>query len=466
MNRHKRNFLLAFVVVLVVILAIGLYYAWSLAQIGAALKAKTLCSGCFVSKRSPESILNTDLAADDLSALRYFDAQVDGASQVVSASFWGVVSRKAIYRPGLGCTLIYNDSEVTPSVPLEKGSQQAHLMSGQWVGEMSGQTTLDHVDKTRLNSAVEWAFSELDPQHLRRTRAVVIVQNGKIIAERYAEGFNRDTPLIGWSMTKSVTNALVGILVQTGKLMLDEPAPVPEWQTPGDSRKKITLNHLLHMSSGLEFGEESYGPWDDVTYMLLRVPDMAAFAAKKKLAAEPGTKWYYSSGNTNIICRIIRRVVGEADYIPFPRRELFEPIGMFSAVIELDASGTFVGSSFMYATARDWARFGQLYLHDGIWAGRRILPEGWVKYTTTPVPESANKDYGAHFWLKIPKKYRSNKGKDALPNDVFHAVGHEGQFLTIIPSRGLVVVRLGLTRSPHVWQHDEFINMILEAVKG
>ena len=466
MKRHKRTFLLAFLVALVVMLAIGLYYAWSLAQIGAALKAKTLCSGFFVSQRSPESILNTDLAGDDLSALRYFDAQVDRASQMASASFLGVVSRKAIYRPGLGCTLIYNDSEVTPSVPIEKESQQAHLMSGQWVGEMPGQTTLEHVDKSRLNSALEWAFSEPDPQHLRRTRAVVIVQNDRIIAERYAEGFDRDTPLIGWSMTKSVTNALVGILVRTGRLSLDEPVPLPEWQKPGDSRKKITLNHLLHMSSGLEFGEESYGPWDDVTYMLLRVSDMAAFAAKKKLAAEPGTKWYYSSGNTNIICRIIRRVVGEADYISFPRRELFEPIGMFSAVIELDASGTFAGSSFMYATARDWARFGQLYLHDGIWAGRRILPEGWVKYTTTPAPESANKDYGAHFWLKIPKNYRSNRGKDALPHDIFHAVGHEGQFLTIIPSRSLVVVRLGLSRLPHVWQHDEFINMILEALKG
>jgi CubicO group peptidase (beta-lactamase class C family) len=336
-------------------------------------------------------------------------------------------------------------------------------MSEQGVGVMSGQI---HVDQSRLNSAVEWAFTEPDPQHPRRTRAVVILQNGRIIAERYVEGFNKDTPLIGWSMTKSATNALVGILVRTGKLSLDEPVPLPEWQKPGDAKKKITLNHLLHMSSGLQFGEDSYGPWDDVTYMLLRVSDMAAFAAKKKLAAEPGTKWYYSSGNTNIICRIVRRVVGEADYISFPRRELFEPIGMSGAVIELDASGTFVGSSFMYATARDWARFGQLYLHDGIWAGRRILPEGWVKYTTTPAPASANKEYGAHFWLKIPKEYRSNKGKDGLPGDAFHAVGHEGQFLTIIPSRSLVVVRLGLTRLPHVWQQDEFINMILDAVKG
>jgi len=465
MKRHKKYFFLASVVILVVILGIGLYYAWSLAQIGAAVKAKILCSSCFVSKRSPESILNTDLVADDLPLLRYFDVQVDRASQVVSASLWGVVSRKAVYRPGLGCTLIYEDSKVTPPVPHKKGSQQAHLMSQQWAGEMPRQATLKHVDKGRLNSTVEWAFSEPDSQRLRRTRAVVIVQNGRIIAERYAEGFNKETPLLGWSMTKSVTNALVGILVRAGKLSLDEPVPVPEWQKPGDSRKKITLNHLLHMSSGLEFEEERYGPWDDVTYMLLRVPDMAAFAAKKKLAAEPGTKWHYSSGNTNIICRIIRRVVNEAHYTAFPRRELFEPMGMLSAVIEPDASGTFVGSSFMYATARDWAKFGQLYLHNGTWAGRRILPEGWVKYTTTPASESASKDYGAHFWLKIPKPFRSNKGKDTLPDDVFHAVGIEGQFLTIIPSRSLVVVRLGLTRLPHVWEHDEFIKMILEAVK-
>ncbi len=167
---------------------------------------------------------------------------------------------------------------------------------------------------------------------------------------------------------------------------------------------------------------------------------------------------------TNIISRIIQQVVGDANYIDLPRRALLQCIGMNSAIIEQDASGTFVGSSFMYATARDWAKFGQMYLQDGIWAGQRILPEGWVKYTTTPAPQAPDKQYGAHFWLKIPKEYRSRDHAKLIPADAFHAVGHEGQFVSIIPSRELVIVRLGLTRYPSAWKHDKFIGLVLETV--
>lgn len=444
---------------------LGLYYAWSLAQIGAALKAKHLCSGIFVSRRNPTAILDTDLGADDLSVLRYFDAHVDRTKHLVSVDLLGVVNRTAIYRPGCGCTLTYDDFQVALPRPSENRIQQLQPISSQWDDEKPGQTSSERVDTSRLDSAIESAFSEPDPRHLRRTRAVLILQNGRIIGERYADGFDKDTPLIGWSMTKSVVNALVGILVGEGKLSPDEPVPVPEWQKTGDPRKKITLNELLHMSSGLAW-KESYAPADDATYMLLRAPDMAAFAAKKELAADPGTKWHYSSGNTSIISRIIRRVIGEADYLSFPRRKLFEPTGMRSAVMELDASGTFAGSSFMYATARDWAKLGQLYLQDGIWAGRRILPESWVKYSTTPAPQAPDRKYGAHFWLKIPKEYRAGENAEPVPADAFHAVGHEGQFISIIPSRRLVIVRLGLTRYPSAWEHDTFINAVLKATEG
>jgi CubicO group peptidase (beta-lactamase class C family) len=198
--------------------------------------------------------------------------------------------------------------------------------------------------------------------------------------------------------------------------------------------------------------------------MLLGAQDAAAYAIAKPLEAQPGTRWSYSSGTTNVIAYAIRQIVGDSDYAEFPRRELFERLGMTSAVMETDAAGTFVGSSFMYATARDWARLGLLYLRDGVWAGQRILPEGWVEYTRTPAPNAAEDQYGAHFWLRIPKEFRCGSNGPPLPADAFHAIGHEGQFVTIVPSRDLVIVRLGFTRYPCAWDHRKFVNLILGAI--
>ncbi|MFH1077532.1 MAG: serine hydrolase [Pseudomonadota bacterium] len=370
-----------------------------------AYKAKTLCSGVFVSSRKPEAILAEDLAADNLSVLRYIDGRVNFSARTVSASFWGLINQKAVYHPGFGCTLDFAGYKADQLFPVHAGKsaiREHYKYRAEKQDETQDEVIIsNHGDYDRLEAAIEWAFSEPDAEHLRRTRAVVVIHEGQIIAERYACGFNKDTPLIGWSMTKSVINALVGILVGQGKLSLDKPAPVPEWQTPGDERQRITLNHLLQMSSGLKFGEDYGNPLDDVTYMLLRVPDMAAYAASKKLEGELGTIWKYSSGTTNIISRIIRAIVGDNEYFDFPRRALFEPMGMDSAV---DASGTYVCASFMYATARDWARFGQLYLQDGIWEERRILPKGWVRYTTTAAPQSMDKQYGAEDTARVPKQ--------------------------------------------------------------
>jgi CubicO group peptidase (beta-lactamase class C family) len=195
--------------------------------------------------------------------------------------------------------------------------------------------------------------------------------------------------------------------------------------------------------------------------MLLAVPDMASYAAGKRLLAEPGATWRYSSGTSLIISRVIRGLfASDLEYLTFPRRALFDPIGMTGATLEADAAGTLVASSFMYATARDWARFGLLYLQDGQWNGRRILPEGWVEYSRTPAPADPSRRYGAHFWLHLP----AYSGAGALPADAYHAVGHEGQFVTIVPSRQLVVVRLGRTRYPDGWDHAAFVRDVLAAI--
>jgi hypothetical protein len=198
--------------------------------------------------------------------------------------------------------------------------------------------------------------------------------------------------------------------------------------------------------------------------MLFAERDMAGFAASKNLQATPGSSWRYSSGSSNIVSRALRTVLGEDQYRGFPRRALFDRIGMSSALIESDETGTFVGSSFMYATARDWARFGMLYLNDGIWNGERVLPEGWVRFTAAPAPADPRDAYGAHFWLSVPDEF--NAGSVRLPSDAFHAVGHEGQFVTIIPSADAVVVRLGRTRHALAWDHGAFVRAVLRVLEG
>jgi CubicO group peptidase (beta-lactamase class C family) len=310
---------------------------------------------------------------------------------------------------------------------------------------------------------VDAAFEETGPKR-RRTRAVLVVRDGAIAAERYAPGFTAATPLNGWSMTKSVMGALIGTLVGEGRLRLDQRALLKEWTAPGDPRAEIALEDLLRMRSGLRFTEVYEDPLSDVTRMLFDGPDAGGFAASRPLAAPPGTHWQYASGTTNILSLIARRTLGEADYPSWPRRALIDPLGLASATFETDATGTFVGSSFFFATARDWARFGLLHARDGVWGGGRVLPEGWVKTVTTPTPQSRDSCYGAHWWLKLSKHLGGETAAaQRLPADAFHALGHEGQCLSVIPSRGLVVVRLGLSIDITAWDHAAFLASVLDA---
>jgi len=441
-------------------LAAGLVYLWRLTEIGLAYKAKVLCSGVFVSGRAAQAVLDEDLASEDLAPLQAFDTRVDLDGKRVEAAFLGL-KRRAVYRPETGCSLD------APSDDGAFGPAFAH--TGQ--SPASASRPLPNVPDTpgfplhlqsRFDPALDWAFAEPDPQHLRRTRAVVVLHRGQIVAERYAPGFGPDMPLAGWSLAKSVMNALVGILVGQGRLDLAAPAAVPEWQAADDPRRQITLDQLMRMVSGLRFTEEAGQPLGDVTQMLMRSPDAAAYAAGRPLQHPPGSLWHYASGTSNLISRIIRDRLGEAEYRAFPRLALFGPLGMGSAVLETDPSGTFVGSSFLYATGRDWAKLGQLYLQDGVFEGRRILPVGWVAYSRRPGPDQR---YGAHFWLDIQQEYAASDPEPPLPEDAFHAMGYEGQCVSIIPSKSLVVVRLGLTRQPSAWRQDRFVNKLIAALE-
>lgn len=440
------------------------HYGSKLVAIGTAYTAKTLCSGVFVSHRDPASVLGTDLSPDVHPILRLVDASTDRDARQVTASLFGLAQRKAIYRDGFGCVVVDPNGGVIPAAAslIDETPKRAGPSSATDDLRAAGEPAPE-IDAAALRAAVDWAFAEPHPKLPRNTRAVLVVHDGRIIAERYAGGFDQDTALIGWSMTKSVVNALIGILVKEGKLSLDAPAPIPEWAGADDPRRAITLAQLLHMTSGLEFEEDYANPLADVTHMLFGVPNAAEFAVAKPLRAQPGTRWQYSSGTSNVLTHAIRRTVGEADYHAFPRQALFDRIGMTSAVLETDGTGTFVGSSFMYATARDWARFGLLFLQDGVWSGERILPEGWVEFSRSPAPNAPDGKFGAHFWLRIPEEFRCGDDPPELPADAFHAVGYAGQFVTVVPSRKLVLVRLGLTHYPCGWNHQKFLHLVLGA---
>jgi CubicO group peptidase (beta-lactamase class C family) len=436
------------------------YLAWQVMLIGNGYVAKTVCSGVFVSSRKPQTVRDTDIEANGPGVLRLVVVLVDRSARTVTAHFLGLGHRVAVYRGPLGCTLAIGvDASELASRALP--ADTAPVSPERWTSGDGVASTSTPLAPEAVAAALEYAFTEPGPNPTRRTRAVVVVQGGRLVAERYASSFGRESALAGWSMSKTAVNALVGVLVRDGALALDAPLDAPEWRAPGDPRRAITLRQLLQMSSGLEFSESAGNPLSDVVRMLFGTADAAHFAAAKALAALPGARWSYSSGTTNIVARALRRAIGgsEADYLLFPRRALFGPLDMNTAILEPDAAGGLVGSSFMFASARDWARLGQLYLDDGIRRGRRVLPDGWVAFTTTPAPASAGA-YGAHVWLRLPARFAPT-GEAGVPRDAYHAVGHEGQFLTIVPSRRLVVVRLGLSVGVGAWDHAEFLRRLL-----
>lgn len=462
-----------------VLIAAAAVLAWFLANalpIGTGYVAKYLCTSTFVSLRDPDPVFREDITPVNPLA-RAVSYTIDRDHRSVTATALGIISSTAVYRDGCGCTLAMgatarniqtqtrNLAARAPDAALP--SQPDALPWPDGNGPPSPPADMG-VDPDRLAEALDEAFAEPSSDNPRKTRAVLVVYQGRLIAERYAEGFHAKMPLPGWSMAKSITNAIVGILVRQGRLSVMKPAPVPEWQTAADPRQKITLDQLLRMSSGLAF-DEVYAPLHHATEMLYGAYDMAAFAAAQPLAAEPDTVWNYSSGTANIIAGIVRRTLETdmAEYYPFLHQELFNRIGMTSAVMESDPSGTFVGSSYAVATPRDWARFGLLYLRDGVWNSRRILPEGWVAYSTTPTPAAPRGEYGALFWLNAGA--RDNPGNRRWPDapaDAYAAKGFQEQKVIIIPSRDLVLVRFGATADRSAWDTNRFIRSILDALPG
>ncbi len=460
-------------VVAVLLVGLGAAIYWVLANtmpIGTGHVAKTVCSNVFISQRDPQQVFKEDIAPVHF-LFRPTRFTVNQDERSVTSTAFGIFRTTAIYRPGCGCTVVNQtaDSDLRRQSFMQTGDRTFSHRRADLPWPEGGGGPVDPiplgVDAAKLEQALDTAFAESDPANLRKTRAVVIVYDGQLIGERYAPGFDPAMPLLGWSMSKSVTNALVGILVKAGKLDLKAPAPVAEWP-PGDPRTQITLDQLLRMSSGLTFNE-AYAPFSDAVSMFYDSYDFAAYAAAKPLEAEPDTKWHYSSGTANIVARLVRQAAETIDdnYFTFIYRELFDRIGMHSAIFEPDPSGTFVGSSYVFATPRDWARFGQFYLQDGVWEQERILPAGWVAYTTTPTAGSELGEYGAYFWLNAGSSQDPARRRwPRAPQDAFFATGFQEQKVIVIPSRKVVLVRLGNTTVRSAWSDEDFIINVLAAL--
>jgi CubicO group peptidase (beta-lactamase class C family) len=430
-------------------LALSAARARDVPKVATGFVANILCSETFVSGQSPERVFAETTAAMPGAGLITWAMgyKVDRARRDVTVTLFGFGKSHAVYREGFGCYLDHGDA-VTEASPLAEELRRAQVL----LPDIAGAAVVAPASP-QLAGALDRAFAEPERPPLRHTKAVVVVKDGRVVAERYADGYGIDTPILGFSATKSVISALTGILVRKGALSLNDPAPIAAWRRAGDPRGSITVDHLLRHTAGLALGSSLQASLasvlEPVNRMKFMKSDMAGYAESIELATPPGSAWNYNDGNTVILSHLIRNATGgrPAGVMRFAREELFAPLGMRNVTIEFDASGNPEGSSQMLASARDWARFGMLYLGDGVVGGKRILPEGWVNYSASPTP-NAWVGMGAGFWTNrgdsFGASYRIERG---WPRDAFFAKGTIGQYVIIVPSERLVIVRLG--RSPN-----------------
>lgn len=455
-----------------------------LLRIGAAYAAKTVCSNVFVAGRDATRVLADDVQAPGHPILKHLKINIDQQRKVVRADLFGVIGGGvAVYRPGTGCAVapdgdvaqasLYNFVPIkiwspSPSVPWPTGSMAETAPALQ-------------------------ALVNQDTLAGPGVRGIAVIHRGRLVAQRFGDGFTPRTPLPGWSLTKTVNAALVGMQIAEGRL---SPQQSGFWPAGADGRSRIALAHLMAMSSGLRF-DETAGGVSDLTRMLYLEPDMAAYAAAQPLMLAAGTAWNDSSGTALLLSRIWQRAAagartgaGDAGIgvgplaitapgpakngptsmavLSLPHDRLFAPLGMSSALIEADARGNLVGSSYMFASTHDWARFGQFLLQDGVWQGKRILPEGFVAGMSQPAPASGGRYGQGQVWRQGPQG-AAPQGQNPdlpfkLPADTYWMLGQDGQSIAIVPSRELVLVRLGLTPERLRYQPQALLAAVLKAL--
>jgi len=435
--------------------------------------AKQVCSFVNVTGQPLADVLSE--LREDNPLLKYTQVEWIRESGTVHVTMFGLLRNTAVYRPPLGAVLVYPGYETAidacPRPVLTRNRPPPKLLFPEESPER--EPRLAQVDRSALGKAMAYAFSEpSDTVSTRRTRAVLVLWHDQIIAEQYHPNFSADALLLGWSMSKSILNLAIGRRILQGAMSLSATELRPEWLQ--DERRSISLEHLLRMESGLRFSE-TYSPFSDVLTMLYRRPDMGDYAAsfQRERTAGSTTPWLYSSGTTNILSDQLRRSFdNDTEYVQFLWDAVLLPIGIRTAQLEFDASGTWVASSYVYGTARDWARFGKLVLDNGIWEGRRLLPVDWIQKSMTPTAsyrasettgDPSGMSYGMHWWLNR-KDTAGDNWMPSVPEDMITAWGHFHQYMTVIPSRQLIVVRLGLSKGPHGWDYERFLSLLLSAL--
>ena len=455
------KWLLVLVVVLVAGVAAWLYFfPPDLIRVGTGYAAKIVCSNAFIADRNPDEVLALDVQAPGHPVLKLVTVSVDRQSRTVTAGLLGVFGRSvAVARSGLGCTAV-PDGNVEAASAIELPATPTVAVpaalwpDGEGVAASQSPAVTAILDDERMTGP--------------GMRAAVVVHNGRIVGERYGEGFSADTPLLGWSMTKTVNAAIIGTLVREQRMSVADTDLFETWSA--DQRDEISVADLMSMSSGLAFNED-YGDVTDVTRMLYLEPDMAAFAADKPQVEAAGSHFSYSSGSAVMLSRVWQNALDSREAaLAWPREKLFMPLGMNSAVLEADESGSFVGSSYLYADAHDWARFGQFLLQDGRWNGRAILPDdyaAWMREPSAAAPDTYGK---GQVWMHGPARGEEKDGPEAdaafkLPPDAYWMIGHDGQTIAIIPSKKLVVLRMGLTPSKLGYKPQALVAAVAAAVE-
>lgn len=437
-RKYRKKIILLSIVLL---LLVGFRYAYVRFPLITGYAAKDVCSCVFIGEQDQKDVAKNEL---QFSLIKYASFEVDEKGKSVTATVLGMGTKTAYFTPQNGCVILndierknwkYYKKDVFPvrEIPLED-------------------LTSDYAKNKKLEEAISKHFKDSDPEKPFGTRAVVVLKGGKLIAEHYAKGFDKDSKQIGWSMTKSIFNSLIGIAIQQGKLeSVNQTNLFPEWK---DKRKNISLKHLLQMNSGLSW-EEDYSTISEATVMLYDQDNMFDFAVNQPMEAKIGKHWEYSSGSSNLLGGILRDRMSDREYHEFPYKFLFNKIGASSFIIETDASNNFVASSYAWATARDWAKFGQLFLNKGSVNGEQILPPNWTEFSTEVANDSKGK-YGAQFWLPTKEEYPNS------PKNMYFADGFQGQRIFIIPSEDLVIVRLGLTR----FDHPDYDKLVVDVIKA
>lgn len=425
MKYIKKTLVLLLTAVLLIV-----FFNYPKLNIIAGYAAKNTASSVFLANRT---LAFTDSTDNNFSPIDLASNRVDMAQQIATTSAFGLLSRKAIYREGLGAVLSLKKSDETASYLIPKRSKPDQVTAFPYGNADQKDSVFSNINYEGLNKAVAEMF---DPNN--KTRAVVVVYKDHIIAEKYADGFYSNSKILGWSMTKSITSTIFGILQSRGVLNVQDLAPIDAWKN--DDRKNISIHNLLQMNSGLEW-DENYDEISDATKMLFLERDMTQQQIHKPLVGKPNESWNYSSGTTNLLSGILRQQFNtQQDYLDFWYTELIDKIGMNSMTIETDLAGNYVGSSYAWATPRDWAKFGLLYLHRGNWNGEQLFDASWVDYVKTPTP-SSDGWYGAQFWLNAGNRFPD------VPKTMFAANGYQGQNVYIFPENDLVIVRMGLSKN-------------------